>query len=177
MMRMDGQADQRVEAPVPTGASASLERRFWAKVRRGPGCWEWMAAKWSNGYGHLLSHKDENGKWRQMGAHRVSWWIDTGERPPVDMEVCHSCDNRACVNPAHLFLGTRQDNTDDMVAKGRMPRGSDRAHTRLNEHQVAQIKGRWQDCPRTLAGEFGVSKQSIHNIWNGRKWRHVEAHG
>jgi hypothetical protein len=92
--------------------------RFWEKVDvRGPDeCWEWTAScnKW--GYGHF--------RWNgTMGkAHRVSWELEHGEPPPPrgsGLEVCHTCDNPPCVNPAHLWLGTSQENAQDRQAKGR----------------------------------------------------------
>jgi hypothetical protein len=163
---MDGQADQRVEAPVPTGASASLERRFWAKVQRGPGCWEWMAAK-RLGYGRIRVGASK------MTAHRVALWLATGEMPSPDVKVCHSCDNPGCVNPDHLFLGTQAENIADMDAKGRRCKGSRRLWSKLDEVAVAKIKGRLSESNAVLAAEFGVAPTTIWNIRIGRNWKHV----
>ena len=96
-------------------ASVVLDR-FWSKVdQRGPDdCWEWRAARMWKGYGHFGVARD-----LVVRAHRFAWEVSRGPIPNGAM-VLHRCDNPACCNPAHLFLGTARDNTDDMVAKGRM---------------------------------------------------------
>lgn len=98
--------------------TAADAARFWAKVdRRGPDeCWLWTAARFSNGYG-AFRHGP-----LQRRSHRVSYEIAHG---PVadDALVCHSCDTPACVNPAHLWLGSHADNHADRNAKGRQARG------------------------------------------------------
>jgi hypothetical protein len=87
--------------------------RFWSKVDKSGECWVWTAkALCENGYGRFYVGK------KPLRAHRYSWELANG--PITDgLFVCHRCDNPPCVNPAHLFLGTHQDNMQDMVAKGR----------------------------------------------------------
>jgi hypothetical protein len=91
------------------------EIRFWSKVNKTPDCWIWMGAKTPLGYGNVRF----NGRWWR--APRLSWFLAKDVEP--SLHVLHRCDNPSCVNPAHLFLGTDQDNVDDMNRKGRQRKG------------------------------------------------------
>jgi hypothetical protein len=90
------------------------EAKFWAKVRKAAGCWEWIADRTAKGYGRK--------RWgsRVVLAHRLSWELANGPIP-AGLSVCHHCDNPPCVRPSHLFLGTARENVRDMVQKGRRP--------------------------------------------------------
>jgi hypothetical protein len=101
--------------------------RFWKKVdKRGNGdCWEWTASIQSKGYGCI----SVEGKIKL--AHRVAYEIASDEEVPDGMMVLHRCDNRRCVNPSHLFLGSNQDNVDDMVKKDRQARGEKNGRSKL----------------------------------------------
>jgi len=99
-----------------------LSERFWAKVdRRGlDECWEWQGSRTGRGrYGNVKVDSYTNAP-----SHRVAWELTNGP-VPEELCVCHRCDNPPCCNPAHLFLGTHQDNMIDKVAKGRQSRGEE----------------------------------------------------
>ena len=96
---------------------APLMDSFWEKVdiRSEQDCWEWKAARQPNGYGKLGLW---NGEQHNFLAHRLAWMLWNGDDPGA-MLVCHRCDNRGCVNPTHMFLGTHKDNNLDKIKKGR----------------------------------------------------------
>jgi hypothetical protein len=151
-----------------------LPERFWAKVERlsDDECWEWKASRFRLGYGSILVDG------RNRSAHRISWELTHGTIPE-GMHVMHRCDNRACVNPAHLELGSHQDNMRDRGAKGRHSRASrnvGEAHplSRLTASDVGAIRERYaQGGIRQidLAAEYGVTRTRISTIVNRRGWR------
>ena len=144
--------------------------RFWAKVdKRGDnGCWNWQAAK-INGYGRFLF----NGANRL--AHRISWYFVYGEHPPVDRMLCHRCNNPACVNPSHLYIGTAQDNAADMVAAGTHligPRGEDVNTAQMTEGQVIEARALRLTASET-ARRYGVTSATASKALRGDTWKHL----
>ena len=94
----------------------STEKRFWDKVFKTDGCWLWTAGQNGHGYGSFRVSKER----RSVKAHRFSYELHSGRIVPAASVVMHACDNRLCVNPAHLSLGTQVDNMQDAARKGRI---------------------------------------------------------
>lgn len=138
--------------------------RFWSKVDIGPpgDCWPYRGGINVRGYGvHYLDNKGH-------GAHRYAWGLANGTPPPAGAVVRHSCDNRPCCNPAHLILGTQQENVADMVDRLRFSR-------KLTASDVAEIRCRRVagEKVRSLASDYGVSIATISRAATGRTWGHL----
>lgn len=136
---------------------------FWSKVDRSGECWEWLASKTHDGYGR---HHYDGGTM----AHRLAYELTRGPIP-AGMCVCHACDNRGCVNPTHLWLGTQADNIKDMRVKGRGPRleGERHGRAKLTASNVRDIRARHAEgvSARQLAREYGVAATTITRIFHG----------
>ena len=148
--------------------SMPLVDRFWQYVEKTPTCWLWTAGK-SHGYGTLRA----NG--RNVVAHRFSWELVNGPIPS-GLIVCHSCDMPACVNPAHLFLGTDADNIADKVSKGRHYHGEAHHKAKLTEHDVLFIRERWAAggvSQRHLAKTFSIDPSLVSDIVRRKRWKHI----
>ena len=150
-----------------------LAARFLSKVETGSAnsCWEWQASVDSSGYGNLgVPRADGSGRFLTQRAHRIAWELANGALPD-GLLVCHKCDNRKCVNPAHLFLGSHKDNTQDCALKGRLPnrKGSNNVRAKLNFDCVRIIRDS-NAATSTLARLFSVSKSTILSIKNRTTW-------
>ena|SRR6185436_4498635 len=142
--------------------------RFWRKVRVTDGCWLWMAAKGTGGYGIFQL----NGEARR--AHSLAYQDFFGPIPD-GLIVCHHCDNPPCVRPDHLFLGTSADNSGDMKDKGRSARGERHGSARLTADQVIEIRRRYSggELQRELGMQFGITQAMVSAIIRRENWRHL----
>ena len=150
-----------------------IKIRFWSKVRKTSGCWNWTGAKCSGRYGNFGI-----GNRTSVLAHRYSWELHFG-RIPSGLNVLHRCDNGLCVNPSHLFIGTQADNVLDMHQKGRdrKAKGSGVSLSKLTEREVVEIKrllAARAMIDREIADRFNVARVTVNHIRTGRTWRHVQ---
>jgi hypothetical protein len=139
---------------------------FWSKVRRTDTCWLWEAQITRSGYGSFSMDG------RKRLAHRLAYELTHGPIPP-GLCVCHRCDVRHCVNPAHLFLGTVGDNQRDAQRKGRL-HGANRPATRLSSEEVASIRREYVPGKvgyQRLARRYGVANRTIYQIVNRLTWK------
>lgn len=150
-----------------------MERVMRRVAKREDGCWEWCGAL-HHGYG-WINDKNGDGKWKPTTAHRVAWESANGPIPR-GMYVLHRCDNRRCVNPEHLFLGTHLENLADMRQKGRGAKGEMVGGVKLSERDVITIRHRYSggESQRHLASEFGVHQSTVSLLVSKRNWAHVE---
>lgn len=155
-------------------------RRFWEKVRKDPGgCWVWTASKRAKGYGAFV-WADESGKVIQGRAHRFSYELHFGA---FDDSLCvlHRCDNPPCVNPDHLFLGTRTDNNADMRMKGRNVRsgthtwnykyGDDHWNTKISDGDIDRMKADHDNGMSfsEISKKYGISGSHASRIVKGTR--------
>jgi hypothetical protein len=144
---------------MPKGKKEPVEVRFWRFVEKTESCWLWRGGLTKAGYGQITVNQYPN------LAHRLSWQFRNGQIES-GMEVCHSCDNRACCNPDHLFLGSHRDNLADMARKFR-------SRTKLTAEQVKEIRDS-KDSARATAKRYGLkSHKTIYNIKNRLIFQHV----
>ncbi len=150
-----------------------IKQRFWNKVckKDSNDCWVFLGAKNSAGYGQF-----KFGKLGVTLAHRASWMITHNKIIPCNMCICHTCDNPGCVNPQHLWLGTRAENNQDKANKGRAPsgkmKGENHGRSKITAQQIHRIRrSKAKQC--CLAEEFGISPSAISMIINRKRWKHL----
>jgi hypothetical protein len=147
--------------------SEKQRNRFNSKWMPEPysGCWIWTGDIHADGYGLIKC----NG--RRLFAHRHSWRLHHGEIPP-GMCILHKCDTPACVNPKHLFYGSRTDNITDCVNKGRNSKGERKGSAKLTPAAIREIRA--LDSPQSLIAErYGVTQATVSMIKNKITWRHI----
>lgn len=129
------------------------------------GCWEWKKSLASSGYGQI--------RWNGINtrANRASYIAFKGEIP-TGMVVRHTCDNKLCINPDHLLIGTSQQNSTDMVERGRQAKGTKNGRCKLSEEQVDEILKSNMSLS-SIAKAYGISKGHAHRIKNGAAWNSI----
>jgi hypothetical protein len=135
------------------------------------GCAEWIASKNKGGYGVLWFPVAK----KMQQAHRVSFMLSVGPIPD-GLHVLHRCDNPACINPDHLWLGTNADNHRDKADKGRARGahlGSSNVNNKLTEAQVIAIRADMR-LMREIAQDYGITTSTVSNIRHGQTWKHLK---
>lgn len=150
---------------------------FWKHVDKNApdGCWPWMGNQNGQGYGRICSHRGGHTKM----AHRVSYELTYGPIPE-GLCVCHRCDNPLCVRPDHLFLGTKRDNIQDCIRKGRFTQAGGNPERRethwaakLTWQTVREIRQRYQDgdSVAVLSRSYNMSDSTISDVVHYASWR------
>ncbi len=154
----------------PRNKKPAIER-FWTKVEKYDGCWQWKASKNRDGYGKFSINRND---W--VLAHRFSWELHYGPIPE-GLKVLHKCDNPECTNPDHLFIGTNLDNSRDCIQKGRFThKGELHFNSKFTEDQIIEIRKRYEnrEFQRIIAKDFGTTQAQISQIVLRKQWRHVK---
>lgn len=148
--------------------------RFWNKVNKTDNCWLWTGASSKGGYGRF---KFEG---KLYSPHVISYQLHNKNYDSIKF-VCHKCDVPACINPQHLFLGTRSENMKDMTTKGRFKNpvklGVNHHKSKLTENDVKDIKNRLKQgervCDIAILYRYTVSANTINNIKNNKIWKSI----
>jgi hypothetical protein len=164
------------ETGGPAFPRTDLIERFWSNVKKSEGCWIWTGRRsWNGKYGSFfLSSLPRN---HSILAHRFSWEIVNASEIPRGLDACHSCDTPLCVRPNHIFIGTRKQNMQDAVRKGRFhsPKGETNPAAKLSRQSIIEIvrKASAGMTHRQIASGFGVAHSTVGRILRGELWAHI----
>ena len=157
----------------------TLEEKFWEKVDKKDEdeCWEWQASRNYKGYGIFYTTINKNKK-KGHGAHRVAYMLHFRLNDLLsDIQVCHICDNPACCNPNHLWLGTNRDNQLDSMKKGRhkVPLGEDHGKSKLSNKDVLKIRKMRKKgyTFKFIAEKFNITSANVGYITKRKTWKHI----
>lgn len=184
-IRSLGTQKTRKTKPIPQLSQSQIEQ-FWSKCKKTEGCWGWEGSIFKTG-GYAAFYIRP----KLYRASRVSFKIATGS-DPGNLFVCHRCDNPACVNPDHLFLGSCADNVADSISKGRrnykrgrqhwshlrpelVPRGERHSQSKLTSdmvNEIRRLRAAGNTTMSALSRRFGVSVRHIYRIVRNQKWKH-----
>jgi HNH endonuclease len=170
------EAFQAITAERQSGVRIDLANPFWGKIRISANCWEWGMSRRINGYGQLMVKAKDS---KPQMAHRYAYELAIGPIPK-ELFVLHRCDNRLCVRPSHLYIGTKLENSRDAVMRGRLIGrkqgrriwGEEKTNHKLSLADVALIReARKQGVPlKTLVERFHVHNSTVSRIANGKRW-------
>jgi hypothetical protein len=151
---------------------SSVQDRLWSrlKIEDINGCWEWTGHK-LRGYGQIGIGRRSHGL---MYTHVLAWVIDNGRNVPDGCQVCHRCDNPACCNPAHLFVGPPIANTRDMISKGRHSHGERHAKKLKNDDvfSIRELASAGMGHVK-IAERFAVSRSMVGLVARKERWTHI----
>ena len=135
------------------------------------GCLVWLGYVRNCGYAYINDPRVPWKNRRTIGVHRYAWIVANGREIPEGMCVCHHCDVRTCIEPSHLFIGTKADNNADMRAKGRQARadGANNNFAKLTAEQVFAIRAS-RERVADLARLYGVHRNHVYRIRSGKRW-------
>lgn len=150
----------------------SFEERFWLRVKKSKSCWEWQGRVGKLGYARIR-RTDRS----RVFVHRLSYEMHHGP-VPEGLLVLHTCDNRRCVNPKHLYVGTHQDNTDDMFRRGRANKAQGERHgnAKLSDAEARRLVDMFRAGEATvaqLAVRYNLHPVHVDGVIKGRRRKHL----